>query len=74
MDFILIAASLCVFIYGLSKWPRLSHIFPREGYANDAETTMLLAKIMSIEPLLDMIWTNELAKTDHPVEEAKKLK
>ena len=34
---------------------------------------MLLARIMSIETLLDMIWTNELAKQDHPEEEAINL-
>ena len=35
---------------------------------------MLLARIMSIETLLDMIWTNELARQDHPEEEAINLK
>ena len=29
---------------------------------DDSEATILSAKIMSIETLLDMIWTNELAK------------
>ena len=40
----------------------------------DAHVTMLLARIMSIETLLDMIWTNELARQDHPEEEAINLK
>ena len=39
-----------------------------------AHITILLGRIMALETLIDMLWTNELAKTDDPESEAEELK
>ena len=40
----------------------------------EARITTLLGKIIGLETLIDMLWTNELAKTDDPQFEAEELK
>ena len=39
-----------------------------------AHMTVILGKIMALEALIDMLWTNELAKTEDPRTEADELK
>ena len=40
----------------------------------DPEHTVLLAKIMALETLLDMLWTDRFSRESNPVEEAKEFK
>lgn len=39
-----------------------------------AHMTVILGKIVALEVLIDMLWTNELAKTEDPESEAEDLK
>lgn len=54
-----------------SAYQHIAADFPEEQVPHIA---VLLGKIMALEALVDMLWTNELAKTDDPEVEAKELK
>ena len=40
----------------------------------EPHSIVLRAKLTAVETLLDMLWTNELSKTEDPVKEAQDLK
>ena len=40
----------------------------------EPHSIVLRAKLTAVETLLDMLWTNELSKTEDPVKEAQELK
>ncbi len=40
----------------------------------EPHSIVLRAKLSAVETLLDMLWTNELSKTEDPIKEAQDLK
>lgn len=54
-----------------SAYQHIAADFPEEQVPHIA---VLLGKITALEALVDMLWTNELAKTDDPESEAEELK